>query len=196
MKTNNYIYNFDDILKLEQLLEEEKKFVKNLSQNNLVENKSIINTQDYFFYPIIIDTEINVKGKWFLIGLFFVNSNKHICLLLQKDSSVEYIEKFQKELSNLFYFFEMHNLEKYNKDDSEKLYPILVGHNILKYDFILLNKILNYYNSIRNILDILINYNTLIIEYDIKHYTRELREDRNSVYKYGDKFLFLDTLGC
>ena len=63
MKTNNYIYNFDDILKLEQLLEEEKKFVKNLSQNNLVENKSIINTQDYFFYPIIIDTEINVKGK-------------------------------------------------------------------------------------------------------------------------------------
>ena len=187
-------YSLDDVPKLKEILENEKQLIESLDQENLTKNKNIIATRDYFFYPIIIDTEINIKGECFLIGLFFVNTNQSVFLFLKKSSPIIYIKKLQNELNNLFTFLQKNNLKEYKKNNSKKLYPILVGHNIIKYDFILLNKVVTHTNFNTNLFDVLVNCNTLIIQGDQKKYTQELRANSFDVYKFGDKFLFLDTL--
>lgn len=179
-----------------EVFKEELETVRFENYNYLLEKELLIDGSDYFFYPIIIDTEIEVNGGIFLIGFYLPFSNKYFSFIFDKNDHIDYLEWVKVELINIFNMFKENHFTNYSNKSNCKVYPILVGHNIIKYDFIILfdflyiNKNLNksYINAER-LSDIIIN-SEQANKYPIHN------EARKCVYKQIKTFFCLDTLLC
>lgn len=176
--------------------EKELKNIKNQNLNNLIKNNLLIDGKDYYFYPIIIDIEIEPNGGLFLVGFYFPFSDKYFSFIFDKGDSIEYIEWIKSELINILKFFKNNSFSDYKNKNNLKIYPILVGHNIIKYDFILLFHFL--FNNIRADRSFyeMRKLSDIIIDVEKPNKYIIYKKAAILVYREIKNFFCLDTLLC
>lgn len=196
-KTKIIIIKEKQVTNIYNYLEKELKIIKNKNIKTLLENKFLIDGEDYYFYPITMDTEIEPKGGVFLIGLFFPFSDTAFFFIVDKMDSDAYIKWVRSELLLIFDFFKNNSFTDYKNEKNEKIYPILVGHNIIEYDFLLLFHYMFLNTFYKDLFDNLNKINNIIINSPKEKYRYKIFSDaKNVINREIHKFFCLDTLLC
>lgn len=185
-----------EVISILEDLKVELKELKTKDINFLKKENILIDGGDYYFYPVIIDTEIEPKGEIFLVGVYLPFNNKYFSFIFEKDDNDKYISWIKKQLIDLFYFFKNNSFCNYKDVNNEEIYPILVGHNIIKYDFIILFHFLYINKDVKKSFNEILTLSNIIIESDTEYKYNIYKSAKNIVYEEIKSFFCLDTLLC
>ena len=174
---NNIIY----YLQKEEYLVLNKEII--ISENK---KRLILNAVIKEFYPIIIDIEIDEFSKFFLIGVYLPATHVHLCFVINKNTTIQEIDYLKDELNIFFNFF--------NSSHKKKIYPLLVGHNIINFDLPLIFLFLN--NNLDNVLDELVSFTFKIISDNKVRKNNIQQESIYNTYKFLKIAYCIDTIKC